>query len=754
MLEVLRHIIWEVNSATNLDEAVGIIVRRVKQAMGVDVCSIYLNDKVHSEYVLLASDGLDESAVGRVRLRHDEGLVGLVGKRKEPVIVRHAAKHPNYRYIPETGEERYRAFVGVPIVHYRQVSGVLVIQRKEDSRFNEDEVAFLVTIAAQLAGAINHAALDGSISGLLNRQAQECQIVQGLPGSPGVAIGTIVVVYPLASIEAVPDRQAKDIHLEQEAFKAAVAQIQEELRLGSERLAHVLPAEERALFEAYVMLSSSDTLMTDTLTLIQEGNWAPAALRKTIAKHVKVFEEMEDPYLRARANDIRDIGTQILIRLQSETRSKIEYPERSVLLGNYVSVMQVSEVPNECLAGIVCTEGSSLSHIAILARALGVPAIMGLGDLPFARLDGREIIVDGYQGEICIQPTETMKAEYQRLINEEDELSSGLQGLRELPAQTTDGKRVGLHVNIGLLTDLPTALSSGAEGVGLYRTEFAFMIRNTFSPEETQYRMYRRVLMVFAPKPVNIRVLDIGGDKVLPYFHTSEQNPALGWRGIRVLLDHPEIFITQLRALLRANAGLHNLRVLLPLITSVSEVSESVELLEATYHELLLEGYDCAKPQIAVMIETPAAVHQIAALAKSAEFFSIGTNDLTQHILAVDRNNPRVANLYDHLHPAVLQAIKQVIETAHQWGRPVSVCGEMAGDPAATTLLLAMGVDHLSMAASNVPRIKQVIRSFSLSRCLQLLHQALEVSDVKETRTLLAETLNQAGLGGLLRAGK
>ncbi len=754
MLDVLQHIIWEVNTATNLNEAVSIIVRRVKEAMGVDVCSIYLVDKKQNEYVLLASDGLNKSAVGNVRLRFNEGLIGMVGERKEPLIVRNASKHPHYRYIPGTGEERYNAFLGVPIVHYRQVSGVLVIQRAETSKFDDDEVAFLVTIAAQLAGAINHAALDGSIENILSSQTHECRFMQGRPGCPGVAIGNIVVVYPPARLEAVPDREVTDVDAEERLFKSAVKQIQEELRSGSDRMATVLPAEEHALFDAYVMLSGSDTLISDTVRLIHAGNWAPAALRKTIAKHAKVFEEMEDPYLRARANDIRDIGTQILIRLQTDTKNKIEYFERTVLFGEYISVMQLSEAPIERLAGIVCTGGSSLSHIAILARALGIPAVMGLGELPPSRLEGYEIIVDGYRGMVCIRPTDAMRAEYQRLIREEEELSSGLKELRDLPAQTPDGTRLGLHVNIGLLTDMPAALSSGAEGVGLYRTEFAFMTRNTFSPEEEQYRMYRRVLMVFAPKPVNVRVLDIGGDKTLPYFRIREENPALGWRGIRVLLDHPEIFLTQLRAILRANAGLNNLRVLLPMVTSVTEVDESFDLLETAYHELQQESQACAKPQVAVMIETPAAVHQIAALAKRAEFFSIGTNDLTQHILAVDRNNPQVAHLYDHLHPAVIHAVKEVIDTARQWGRPVSVCGEMAGDPAAAILLLAMGVDHLSMAASNLPRIKQVIRRFHLSDCVQLLNKVLDMNDVQETRRMLAKALDQAKLGGLIRAGK
>ena len=754
MLTILQRIVREVNSATNLDEALGIIVRRIKEFMSVDVCSVYLIDKQRNDYALLASDGLDSNAIGNVRLGRNEGLVGLVGERQEPLILKDAPAHPRYRYFPITGEEQFRAFLGVPIIHYREVMGVLVIQRKEASEFKEDEVALIVTIAAQLAGAINHATLDGSIAAILSRDSPECHFVKGLPGASGVAVGTIAVVFPPARLEAVPDRKVTDIEAEERALKTAVARLQEDLRSGSLRMASVLPAEEQALFDAFVMLSGSDTLVADTVRRIREGNWAPAALRDTIAEHAKVFENMEDAYLRARANDLRDIGTQILIRLQSGSNIKLEYPERAVLFGEYVSVAQLSEVPVERLAGIVCTAGSSLSHTAILARALGIPTVMGLGDISLARLEGREIIVDGYQGQICIQPSAAVRSEYLRLAQEEQELFSGLQGLRDLPAESMDGTRLGLHVNVGLPTDMPAALESGAEGVGLYRTEFAFMIRNTFPGEQEQYSLYRRVLMVFSPKPVSIRVLDIGGDKVLPYFHTTEENPALGWRGIRVILDHPEIFLTQLRALLRANAGLNNLKVLLPMVTRVSEVEDAMDLLERAYNELLQEGHACAKPRIGVMIETPAAVYQIDALARHSEFISLGTNDLTQHLLVVDRNNPQVANIYDHLHPAVIRVIRDVIETTHKWGKPVSVCGEMAGDPAAAILLLGMGVDHRSMAASDLPRIKQVIRSFNKTDATHILNQVLQLDDARDIHPLLTDALDRAGLGGLIRAGK
>jgi phosphotransferase system enzyme I (PtsP) len=398
--------------------------------------------------------------------------------------------------------------------------------------------------------------------------------------------------------------------------------------------------------------------------------------------------------------------------------------------------------------------GSGLAHIAILARVLGIPAVMGLGDLPLGRLDGSEIVVDGYQGRIYIRPSPAVRDEFERLAKEEAELAAGLTELRSLPAETSDGARITLDVNAGLLSDIPPSLECGAQGVGLYRTEFAFMVREFFPGEDEQYQVYRKVLEAFAPRPVTMRTLDVGGDKPLPYLSVEEDNPYMGWRGIRVSLDHPEIFLTQLRAMLRANAGLGNLRLLLPMISRVGEVDDAIGLLERAHRELVDEGLESIKPPVGVMLETPSAIYQFAALARRVDFFSIGTNDLTQYVLVVDRNNARVANLYECLHPAVIHAVREVVQRAQQTRKPVSVCGEMAGDPAAAIVLLGMGIDNLSMAASNVPRVKWVIRSLTRRRARELLGKALQMEEATDIRQMLNDALQHVGLGGLLRAGK
>ncbi len=674
--------------------------------------------------------------------------------RQEPVNLEDAAEHPAYRYFPETGEERYPSFLGVPLVHFRKLLGVLCIQRRARQRFGKDEVAFLVTIAAQLAGTLNPAAQDGAVTVLRNERLHRVGFNQGLPGAPGIAIGTIVLPAPFTNLESVSNRTPQDMAVEEAAFREAVSAVQEELRQSAELMATRLPREARAIFDVYALMLGSDSLVEDTVARIHAGNWAPGALRDTIAEFAGTFDQMEDLYLRGRAEDIRAIGGRLLMYLQSDARDPREYPERSILLGDEVSLARIAEVPAGRLAGIVCLHGSVLSHIAIVAKALGVPAVVGLGHFPVGDLEGRPIVVDGYQGRVFIEPSPIVIEEFERLVRAEQQRTVELRKFRDLPAETPDGVRVTLNVNMGLLSETNVLEESGADGVGLYRTEFPFMMRHAFPVEEEQYQVYRNILESFAPKPVTMRTLDVGGDKPLPYYPMDEDNPFLGWRGIRLTLDHPEIFLPQLRAMLRANAGLNNLRLLLPMVSQVKEVKEARELLDRAHRSHLEEGTDSAIPPLGVMIEVPSVVYQVPALARYVDFFAIGTNDLTQYLLAVDRNNPNVARLYDSLHPAVLRAVRVVARAAQHSGKPVSVCGEMAGDPAAMILLLGMGIDTFSMSSASIPRIKWVIRGITRRHAKAVLWEALRMDSASDIRQMLNSELEQAGLGGLIRPGE
>ena len=754
MLETLHRIVKKVNSAPDLGEALAIIVTQVKQAINADVCSVYLTDFKQRSHILRATNGLRPEAVGKVSLPLHRGLIGLVCERAEPINLDDATNHPRYLRVNATGETHYHGFLGAPIIQNRKVLGVLVVRQQEPRQFDDDEVTFLFTLAAQLAGAITHARASGELdSGESANGGADC-FLRGRPSASGVAIGSVVVAYQQADLDAVPDRPVGDPEEEIAAFRAAVAKVEEELKRLQDNLEKQLPAEDRALFDALLLMLGGDTLVNQTIERIQQGEWVQTALHHTTEAHAKIFDDMEDVYLRERASDIRDLGRRILMHLQSDKPREIIYPEQTILVGEDVSATQLAEVPSERLAGIVSATGTGSSHVAILARGMGVPAVMGVKDLPVSRVEGREVIIDGYHGRVYLSPTDSVRNEYLRLAREEQELSRELDELRGQPAEMTDGIKVPLYLNTGLVSEMSSLGIAESEGIGLYRTEFLFMDRDRFPGETTQTTAYGKVLETFSPRPVTLRTLDIGGDKPLPYFPVEEPNPFLGWRGIRISLDHPEIFLTQIRAMLKAATGRNNLQIMLPMISSVAEVDELLLLIQRAHDELEDEGVAVTMPKVGVMIEVPAAVYQIEEISRRVDFLSVGSNDLTQYLLAVDRNNPMVAELYNEMHPSVLRALVQIVKGAAVYNRPVSVCGEMAGDPLASVLLLGMGVDSLSMSAASLLKVKWVVRSFSRSRARHLLKAALRLEDAAKVRELMENAFEDMGLSRLVRPGK
>ncbi len=752
-LNALHQIIQQVSQADTLESALQIIVAGVCNTLHTDACSVYLSDQAHSHYVLMASEGLNPQSVGKLHLKQSAGLVGWVAERRAPVNVRNAPAHPRYCHIKDSGEEAYHGFLGVPIIHRQELLGVLVAQQVTQNRFRKSEQAFLTTLATQLAGtlALSLSQAVPRDTALPGRPSQ----YEGGAGAPGIAMGTGVLVFSPLDLDQVPDRTLEDSEAEIAALQVAVDGVAADFELLAERLEPGLSAEDRALFRAYALIARSHELFEATVGRIRSGNWAPGALRDSILEHVQLFEAMEDPYLRERAHDIRDIGRRLLARLlPGDAPDKTDYPPHTILIGDNLSPVDLTAVPPERLAGIISGHGSSLSHLAILARSMEVPAVMGIAaDIALSELHGRNLIVDGYQGRIYLDPGEALQKDFRRVQRQEQKLSQDLQSLRDLPAETPDGIRLPLYTNAGLLSDLSHSLSRGSEGIGLYRTEFPFMVRDSFPTEDEQYLLYRQVLEAFHPRPVTLRTLDIGGDKALTYFPVQEANPYLGWRGIRISLDNPDIFLTQIRAMLKANAGLGNLRLLLPMISRVEDLDEAIVLINRACHELQDVQEDIMLPPLGVMIEVPAAVYQAEELARRVAFLCVGTNDLTQYLLAVDRNNERVARWFDALHPAVIRALIQVVNAARQHGKPVCVCGEAAGDPAVALLLLGLGVESLSLSSGDLPRIKWVIRSFSRPQGEALLSEALRLEQASAIRTLLLQALADAGLGALVHPG-
>lgn len=745
MLNILRHITQEVNAANGLQDALEIIVRRVRDAMGTEVCSIYLRDPGEERFIFRATEGLNPEQVGIASLAAGEGLVGTVAEREEPLNLENAETHPNFRFFPDIGEESFHAFLGVPIIHQRDVLGVLVVQQAQRRRFDESEEAFLVTMSAQLAAVIAHARVTGAVLADA-RSASAPAKIGGVPGAPGIAIGTAVVVSPIADLYAVPQRMVDDRRAELSAFRHALYRVREDIEAVADNLGGELSREDHALFDVYLGILDDSSIGREVVSLIREGHWAQGALSQVMIEHIRHFERMEHSYLKERAVDVKDLGTRVLAYLQDSDKRETQFPEQTILVGEELTASSLGEIPRERLAGLISVRGSGNSHVAILARAMGVPTVMGAVDLPYTRLEGRDVVIDGYNGTVHLNPRPDVLAKFEEVLVSDRELNKDLEALRDQPCITLDGHRMPLWVNTGLMADVTRSLEQGAEGVGLYRTEVPFLLRERFPSEEEQRQIYRNQLQAFAPRPVTMRTLDIGGDKALPYFPIEEDNPFLGWRGIRVTLDHPEIFLAQVRAMLKANAGLGNLRIMLPMICSIPEVDEALELIHRSHREIIQEGIEAEMPLIGVMVEVPSAVYQARALAKRVDFLSVGSNDLTQYLLAVDRNNARVADLYHSMHPAVLQALRLVADAAHAEGKNVGICGELAGEPEGAVLLLAMGYDILSMNATSLPKVKKALRNVNLIEAKSLLEEVVTMDDAAEIHHRLESFLATHGM--------
>ena len=745
----LRHLVQEAALASTPSKRTEGIVSQVHEAMDVGVCSLYIAD-AEGALTLVATKGLNPQSVGTIRLRSGEGLVGRIAQTQHPLNVESASRHPDYRYFSESGEDRYEAFLGAPVVHAGELFGVLVVEQRERRRFSDEEESFLVTLAAHL-GALNPAdlQLEAAASSLPAGTAQLDRRFEGVSGSPGVGIGHIVLLTDGADLMAVADTETDDTQGELERFRQAADDTLMELAQSRRQLADSVSGDLAEVFTVYEMLLRGEDFTKEVERIIERGASAASALRSVVSGYAVHFEGMDDEYFRARSEDIRALGSRVYGHMCSSTRPGIHQGEKVVLVGDLISIADIATYPVDQVAGVVSSEGSSLSHTALLAKALGFPAVMGIGhhtDL----LEDELAVVDGYQGQVLLSPSPTVRDEFERMIGDERSLHRELAKLKDEPAVTPDGARIRLLANHGLVADITPGLAHGAEGVGLYRSEIPFMIRDAFPSEDEQVEAYRAVLDAYRGAPVHMRTLDVGGDKPLPYYPLDEENPALGWRGVRFALDNSAIFMTQIRAMLRASVGLDTLRIMLPMVSSVAEVESFTELLDNASAQLSEEGVEIRRPRVGIMAEVPAVASILPFLEGQIDFVSIGSNDLSQYVLAVDRNNARVSALFDHLHPAVLQSVEDIAHRAAGLDLEVSVCGEMAADPCAAVLLVGMGIGTLSMPAFSIPRIKWLIRTVPQSKARRQLEIARRSAHPEVTRARLCEFLVAQGLGSLV----
>ncbi|MEX5412013.1 phosphoenolpyruvate--protein phosphotransferase [Atlantibacter hermannii] len=747
MLTQLREIVEKVASAPRLNEALNILVNDVCLAMDTEVCSVYLADNDRRCYYLMATRGLKKPRGRTVTLAFDEGIVGLVGRLAEPINLADAQKHPSFKYVPAVKEERFRAFLGVPIIQRRQLLGVLVVQQRELRQYDESEESFLVTLATQMAAILSQSQLTA-----LFGQYRQTRI-RALAAAPGVAVAPGWMDSTVPLIEQVSEASTLDPGLERERLTFALEEASGEFRRYSKRYAASAQKETAAIFDLYSHLLSDPRLRRELFEEVTKGSVAEWAVKKVIEKFAEQFAALSDNYLKERAGDLRALGQRLLFHLDDTIQGPNTWPERFILVADELSATTLAELPQDRLAGVVVRDGAANSHAAIMVRALGIPTVMG-ADIQPAVLHARMLVVDGYRGELLVDPEPVLLQEYQRLVSEENELSRLAEDDVDQPAALKSGERVQIMLNAGLSPEHEEKLGSRIDGIGLYRTEIPFMLQSGFPSEEEQVAQYQGMLQMFNDKPVTLRTLDIGADKQLPYMPISEENPCLGWRGIRITLDQPEIFLVQVRAMLRANAATGNLNILLPMVTSIDEVDEARRLIERAGREVEeMLGYTIPRPRLGVMVEVPSMVFMLPHLTNRIDFISVGTNDLTQYLLAVDRNNTRVANLYDSLHPAMLRALSMIASEAQRYCIDLCLCGEMAGDPMCVALLVGLGFRHLSMNGRSVARVKYLLRHITQEEAQTLARRSLDAQLATEVRHQVAAFMERRGMGGLIRGG-
>jgi len=758
----------------------GNVVDLVAKRLDADVCSVYLTDSDLASLTLRATKGLAPGSVGRVQLKFSEGLVGLAAETQQPIAIERAREHPRFRYFPDTGEEEYVSLMAVPLLVREIPVGVLVVQTKAPRSFSGSEVQLLQTCAQLIAPVVMNArmfALIGEsdegrvrVEDVLARTGlplfgrkpvlrQEYNVeLRGIPTSPGVAIGPVYRLEDSLELARVEYAPRTDAAQEKRELFEAVADARRELDAQSEDLGERFGPEFAAVFNTHIQILEDKGFMTKLEGAVERTGSGLLALRSVLDAYRTTFEHIQDPYFRERVVDIEDVGRRVLAKLLGVRQHSLPLSQGAVLVASHILPQHFALLEIDKVAAVVAEHGGPTSHGAIFARSLEIPAVTGVQGVLMAARAGELAVVDGGSGRVYLAPDDALRAEYEKAKHDYAVTVRHLDAVRQRPAETRDGRRIALTANVGLMNDLKLVERHGAEGVGLFRTELLALAHRGFPAEIEQQKLYERAAAALVPAPVTIRTLDLGGDKGLPNLDFGgEENPQLGWRSIRVSLSHEDSFRAQLRAILRASAH-RNVRLLFPLISTLEELRRAKEILEETMEALGLRGesFDEQLP-VGVMVEVPAAALIADALAAECDFFSIGTNDLTQYTLAVDRGNERVAHLYDPLHPGVLALIDKSARAAARAGIPISICGEMASDPLAVPILVGLGIEELSTTAGAVPTVKEIVRALDFGEVAADARAALAAPTARAVRAIAGARLRSAGLlehpdlGGWLR---
>ena len=725
LLRRLREVMAERESAQARLDKVAVLIA---SNMVAEVCSIYLRRRDDS-LELFATEGLNPEAVHNTHLKPGEGLVGLIAIQAEPMQFPDAQHHPAFSYRPETGEEIYHSFLGVPILRGGHTIGVLTVQNRTMRHYSDEEVEALQTTAMVLAEMIASGGLGVTEEVSAEPRRDLAARFTGLPISEGVALGHVVLHEPRIVVTRLI---AEDVELERRRLAQAIEELTGMIDGMLERGDMARAGEHREVLEAFRMFAHDHGWRRRLDEALLTGLTAEAAVQRVRNDTRARMLRQTDPHARDRLHDIDDLSNRLLRLLSggAGTAAAGNLPQDAVLIARTMGPAELLDYDRQRLRGLVLEEGGAASHVAIVARALGIAAITQVKGVLDAVEAGDAIIVDAEGGELHVRPTQEVVSAYADKVRFRARRQAQYAALRNVPAVTLDGERIALHINAGLLFDLPHLDQSGADGIGLFRTELQFMISSTFPRLEQQTRLYKAILDAAGDRPVVFRSLDVGGDKVLPFFRASkEENPAIGWRAIRMALDRPALFRTQIRALLRAAHG-RELRIMLPMIADVSELKAARALIDREVDILKRHGRPEPKGlMIGAMIEVPSLLWQLDRVLPMADFASVGSNDLMQFLFAADRGNMRVSERFDSLNPAGLKALRVIVAAAEKHNVPLTLCGEMAGRPLEAMAIIGLGFRSISMAPASVGPVKAMILSLDAGNLRQRLEELLECTD-------------------------
>ncbi|MDO8533221.1 MAG: phosphoenolpyruvate--protein phosphotransferase [Xanthobacteraceae bacterium] len=717
LLRRLREVMAEpVSAQERLDKIVVLIAAN----MVAEVCSVYVL-RVDGSLELYATEGLSRTAVHMTVLRAGEGLVGLVAGEAQPLNLPNAQAHPAFSYKPETGEEIYHSFLGVPILRAGNTLGVLVVQNRAHRTYSEEEEEALQTTAMVLAEMI----ASGELLALAKPGAEPAirrpHHVQGLALAEGIGLGRVVLHEPRVFVKNfIADDVQKELSRLDQSIDTLRASI--DVMLEAEGMARV--GEHRDVLEAYRMFAHDRGWLHKLREAVMTGLTAEAAVERVQSDTRARMMRQVDPYLRERLHDLDDLANRLLGELLGPDQGprRGELPDNAIVVARNMSPAALLDFDRTRLRGVVLEEGAATSHVAIVARALGVATVGQIANATGLVDPGDAIIVDGDAGEVHVRPPADLESAYAEKVRLRARRQAQYAALREQPAVSKDGERVSLLINAGLLVDLPHIAETGADGIGLFRTELQFMVAATLPRTGEQLRLYRAVLDAAGEKPVTFRTLDVGGDKVLPYLRSvEEENPALGWRAIRLGLDRPGLLRMQLRALLHAAAG-RELKLMFPLVAAVEEFDRSRALVERELTHLRRHGHPLPeRVQIGAMLEVPSLLFALDEILDRVDFLSVGSNDLVQFLFAADRGNSRVSSRFDPLSAPVMRALKAVVDAGRTHGKPVALCGELASRPLEALALIAIGYRTLSLSAAAIGPVKAMVLGLDVAAAAKVL---------------------------------